>query len=97
MRICLRLRTYSFSAAVTASFLVLCLPASRASSMRRSSNARLVGMCGLLHILMCEQKAEIMGRNGLSPVDCRGASLRWTDEGVRLHVSCSGAALVLTG
>src|SRR5271154_489503 len=44
---------YSSNAVVTAAFLVLWSPIRRASSIRLSSIARLVAMCGLLHIGMC--------------------------------------------
>src|ERR1700677_3300041 len=58
MRSCLRRFTYSARAAVTASLLVLWLPARRASSIRLSSRARFVAMCVLLHIVMCETNVD---------------------------------------
>src|ERR1035438_232872 len=47
---------YSLSAAVTASFLVLCFPARRASSINESSKAKLVAMCRVLHIVLCSSR-----------------------------------------
>src|SRR5208282_5419707 len=61
MRTCFRRRTYSSSAAVTASFLVLCFPARRASSINESSKARLVAMCKVSHIEMCKAIMTIGG------------------------------------
>src|SRR5436853_3559802 len=63
MRSCLRRCTYSSSAAVTASFLVLCLPRSRASSMSLSSRARLVAMCESLHNVVCKTSAARTGED----------------------------------
>jgi hypothetical protein len=43
---------------VTASFLVRWPPALRAASISLSSNARLVGMCEVLHINMCKNNSD---------------------------------------
>src|SRR5258708_2012372 len=54
---------YSSSAVVTASFLVLCSPRRRASSMSLSSIARFVSMCRLLHIKVCRTRLSQRSQN----------------------------------
>src|SRR2546427_6338084 len=50
---------YSSRASVTVAFFVRCPPTRRASSSRRSSIARLVGMCNILHMVGGETSGSI--------------------------------------
>ena len=75
MRNCLRRWTYSASAAVTASFLVLCPPTARASSISRSSSARFVAIilrpAPFSHMRCVDQCVDILETVRCGPAWCR--------------------------